>query len=571
MQDIRHQDEEKRRNYNSIQVSLFFFFFFNFCSVTGYAQQYLSTSVSLTVEEVRLDSVLQKLGKIGGFYFSYNSNALPRDSLVSISAKQEPIEKILNLLLKDEYEYKEVPGYVILRLAPKRLQLLADSSPDYGEIQLITGYVVDDQTGEKIAYASVYEKRLLLSALTDKHGFFSMKIKNRFSSMSLTVSKEYYRDTTVVFLAPVLISDNPGRGRFGYRHGEGSLDAERTTAGRLLISSKQKFQSLNLGAFFANAPAQTSLTPGLSTQGSLSSQVVNDFSLNILGGYTFGVKGLELAGLFNINKADMRATQAAGVFNLVGGIVHGIQLAGINNTVLDTVAGVQMSGLYNRNHKSTNGVQLAGIFNTSQGDVKGLQFAGLANVSSGSLKGVQYGTINYSKKVDGLQIGVANIADSSDYPIGIVNIIKNGSKSLGLSMDGDQTLLASFRSGGRVMYGIVGLGYNLQNSKQKYAFEVGLGTHLVAENAFSLNLEISSINLIDFDDHIYNKNSLRLLHAYKISPNLEVYAGPSVAHIFTSSSEGEDMVRNTIWRKNQSNGHTNAVGFGAIAGAQLYF
>src|SRR5690606_17259852 len=124
--------------------------------------------------------------------------------------------------------------------------------------------VIDDQTGSKIANASVYEKRLLLSTLTDQDGYFNLKFKQPTKSISLTISKEYYRDTTVVLLAPVLIISEKNQS-FGYRPENERLDVERTAFGRFFVSSRQKFQSLNLRGFFANAPVQTSFTPGLST------------------------------------------------------------------------------------------------------------------------------------------------------------------------------------------------------------------------------------------------------------------------------------------------------------------
>ena len=553
MRDIRNQDEKKRRKYYSVQVSLFLFLLFNSCSVTGYAQGYLSTSISLKVEKVRLDSVLQKIAKIGGFYFSYSSNALPKDSLVSITVNQEPVETILNVLLNGEYEYKEAPGYVILRLAPNRLQLVADDSPDYGKIQLITGYVVDDQTGEKIPHASVYEKRLLLSALTDESGFFRMKVKNPVSSISLTVSKEYYRDTTVVLLAPVLVSDGSGGRRFGYRPGEGLFAAERTAVGRFLVSSKQKFQSLNLGGFFANAPVQTSLTPGLSTQGTLSSQVVNDFSLNILGGYTFGVKGLELAGLFNINKADMRAAQAAGVFNLVGGSVHGVQLAGINNTVLDTVAGMQMSGLYNRNFKNTNGVQLAGVFNISHGNLKGVQIAGLANVSSGSLKGLQLGTINYAKKLDGLQMGVVNIADSSSgTSVGLLNFIKGGYNRVSVSNNELTQVNIEYQSGTARLYTIIKAGVSVVPDEKMFVFGAGFGHDFILTQRFSINAQILSQNAyLGNWQELSNLYSAKLGAGLKLSERIEVFAGPTFS-VFVDDQSAASPGYKDLSSKNKS-------------------
>jgi hypothetical protein len=75
----------------------------------------------------------------------------------------------------------------------------------------------------------------------------------------------------------------------------------------------------------------------------MSGQVINNFSLNIFGGYSGGVDGMELGGLFNIDKKDAQYFQAAGLFNMVGGNTNGVQLAGISNTVLKSVQGVQAS------------------------------------------------------------------------------------------------------------------------------------------------------------------------------------------------------------------------------------
>src|SRR5690606_30653743 len=164
-----------------------------------------------------------------------------------------------------------------------------------------------------------------------------------------------------------------------------------------------------------------------------------------------------------------------------------------------------------------------------------------------------------------------NIADSSDYPIGIINLVKNGTKSIGLSFDEDQTTLATFRSGGRVMYGIIGLGYNLQNKEQSYAVEAGLGAHLVNRKFFSLNAEVSSTYLFDFHNGTYNKNSIRILPAYRLSDRIEIFGGPTVNHIFTNTPEGSEMIRNDIWKKSLKPGELNAVNIGAMAGIQVYF
>src|SRR3546814_17573647 len=101
-------------------------------------------------------------------------------------------------------------------------------------------------------------------------------------------------------------------------------------------------------------------------------------------------------------------------------------------------------------------------------DVNGSQFAGVVNIA---------------KKVKGLQFaGILNIADSSDYPVAILNFIKNGEKYIGISPDETMHMLASFRSVGRVLYGIMEIGYNIKSADELYA----LGTCRGAIFAFSV-------------------------------------------------------------------------------------
>lgn len=264
--------------------------------------------------------------------------------------------------------------------------------------------------------------------------------------------------------------------------------------------------------------------------------------------------------VYPISNHGVRAGEYSNVFSAHGiaGLSKnekGLSIAGVANLIKEEAQGAQFAGVLNT-YRTGKGMQMAGLFNLAKGHVSGVQIAGLIN-KAGSVDGVQFA-------------GLMNIADSSDYPVGLVNIIKDGSMSLGLSVGDDQTILASFRSGGRVLYGIIGLGYNLQNGEQKYAFEGGIGAHLLSKDAFTLNMEVVGTGLIDFDGGMYNKNSLRLLPAYKLSESIEIYAGPVASHIFTNTEDGKEMIKNTIWKKSLSEGEMNAVNIGFIGGVQIY-
>src|SRR5690606_33876627 len=216
------------------------------------------------------------------------------------------------------------------------------------------------------------------SALTDDKGYFELKTKSS-SSAWLTLSKDGYKDTTFMILPEVEIQASKKNGLFRYYQETGSADdVEQSFFGRMFIGFQQRFQRINLGGFFAESPFQMSLTPGLSSQGMFNSQMINTFSLNLLGGYTAGVDGFEAAGIFNINQKDVRYFQMAGAVNVVGGEARGFQAAGISNKVFKNFTGVQVAGLSNQTLQGVRGFQIAGIINQARAEA-GHQIGGLIN------------------------------------------------------------------------------------------------------------------------------------------------------------------------------------------------
>jgi hypothetical protein len=134
--------------------------------------------------------------------------------------------------------------------------------------------------------------------------------------------------------------------------------------------------------------------------------------------------------------------------------------------------------LLNTVANSYSGLQFAGMANIA-GGMKGLQFAGLTNIA-GDVNGFQFaGLVNVAKNVSGVQFAaLINIAENSDCPVGLINLIKNGEKSVAVTYNGIGSTVATFRSGGKYTYGIVGLGYNF-NAKWKATVSTGgFGAHI---------------------------------------------------------------------------------------------
>jgi hypothetical protein len=562
-----------------------------FATTSGFAQNLLSKNVSLQVNRQRLDHVLEIISNKGDFYFSYNSSIIRKDSLVSFSVQNKSVKEVLALIFNSTYEFRESGNYIIIRKAPIRLIMVTKKGVTEERVYSISGFVYDELSGTAINEASIYEKKQLASALTNIEGFFKLKLKSsKTSSAQLTVSKEFYEDTTVVIeprhnqeltitMMPVekeeekviitpqdvllpdsiknipLIDTTPAP----LVKQDTTKKVERTGMGRFLLSAKQKVQTLNLKNFFTTRPFQVSFIPGVSTHGKLGSQVINNFSLNVLGGYTAGTRGLEIGGIFNINKKDVSYVQAAGVFNVVGGEVKGLQIAGVNNTVLDSVTalqaagvnnivkgkfkGLQIAGVYNHVTDSVKGMQVAGVGNFARKKVSGVQVAGVMNLSNKETSGVQIaGVINYSKKLKGLQIGVINIADTSEgYSIGLINIILKGYHKLSFSTNEVLDLNAAFKTGNTKLYSILLAGMTARDSTKIYSFGYGLGTELALNKrkTFSINPELTSQYLYLGSWNYTNiLNKLYLNFNLKLHKYISLFAGPSYSVYISDQKTG---------------------------------
>ncbi|MGN6292834.1 MAG: STN and carboxypeptidase regulatory-like domain-containing protein [Chitinophagaceae bacterium] len=566
-----------------------------FSAVDATAQNLLSRNISLEANRQRLDRVLEILSNKGNFYFSYSSSIVKKDSIISINTNNKTLKEVLEQIFSSGYEFIESGNYIIIRKAPIRLTMVTNRAVEEERVYSVSGFVYDEQTGHAIREASVYEKRLLAATLTNQEGFFKLKLKSgRKSTVELTLSKEFYADTSVIIeprhsqqltitmmpleneaertiispedyevaettVPPLEVKEKDTIVAAPVAAITDSAQVERTKMGRFLLSAKQKIQSINLKKFFTTRPFQASLVPGLGSHGKMSGQVVNNFSLNVLGGYTAGTNGIEIGGWFNIDKKDVKYAQFAGWFNVVGGQMKGIQVAGINNTVLDTVKamqaagvgnfvkgrfnGFQVGGVYNHVADSVKGVQAAGVANFARKKLSGVQIAGVANISNKETRGAQIaGVLNYSKRLKGLQIGLINIADTSDgYSIGLINVILKGYHKLSFSTHELMDVNVAFKTGNSKLYSILEAAMQSNPNEKIYSFGYGLGREmpLNKKRSFTFNPELHSQYLyLGSWDYTNILNRLHLNLNIKLGKFISFFAGPTVSVYMSDQKTG---------------------------------
>ncbi len=535
------------------------------------AQDILQRKVTVQANNKPVAEVLKMIERQGRFYFSYNNNILRSDSLVTIFANNKQVSHVLENIFGSQFQYAESNDHLII---------LPATSFQYW---YVSGMVVDKNTGEPVSFATVYERQQLIATMTDEKGRFRLQLKERKPNATISISKVSYADTIILVSGEQHQDLKVGIAQISYTLDSITISGvEKNWLAGIMLSSKQTMNSLNLSNFFTKQQFQFSLAPGLGSHGRMGSQVVNKFSLNLLGGYTAGVNGFEMGSLFNIVKKDMRYVQIGGLFNIVGGNASGVQLAGLYNSVLDSVKGIQiagltniaakdmkgiqLSGIYNHayrgkgiqmagignvNVKSSTGINLAGIFNSTQymngvqmagianvnvKKTKGVQMAGIVNLSAKEMKGLQIaGWVNIAKVLKGVQIGLINIADTSEgYSIGLLNIILKGYHKLSISTSELQHLTFAYKSGNQRLYSILVGGTQLNENQKAFSIGYGLGSDIpFAKGKFFINPELTHQYFYTGNEEKQNLlTRLQLNLKYKLGKYCSIYAGPAFSVLY---------------------------------------
>lgn len=443
------------------------------------AQPILERTVQVDAPRVRLSEALSLIARDGKFKLSYNAAVVNGDSVVNV-AVNGTVESALRGLVGPRFELKETGNHIIL----------LDKSGARKKF-VITGAIYDAKSGGPVAQASVHEVDGKNATATDALGTFQLDVSGERDRTAVLVMRKEYHDTVVYVgrdgvmprlalqkrnvlapVDPICLYDRCG--------------VEDLGVARLLVPSNQFDLASNLD-FAERRKWQISLVPNVGSNKDIAPIAVNNFSFNVIAGYSRGLKGFEIGGVANIESHDVEGMQIAGFTNLVGrntkgvqvagGINHtmrtleGVQIAGFGNTVWDTLTGVQISGGANVVKGGLKGVQITGGCNVATQNVDGTQIAGAVNVTPKDVRKAQIaGGVNYAHQVSGAQVaGGVNVA---------IDSVGGGQVGLGANY-------ASVVTGGQVSFGVnvvrgnvsggqVGFGANYAGSVTGGQFSFGM-------------------------------------------------------------------------------------------------
>jgi len=487
-----------------------FLFVLSFCvKAQNYEFPLLERIVTINAENRTVESILDEISLQAGIIFSYNPDIVNAYCQVTYKAENKSVRVVLSDILDKSVTFREMGKYVILQ-----------SESGFKEKRMLEGYLYDSSTGERISNASIYDKTLMKSAVTDRYGYFSLELSPLSDSTSFQICKTGYADTSIVktaynrnnrLIELVMNKIDPGAD---------SIRSKRSIrVPSWLVPRNIWANSVNIRESWSRA-VQLSLMPGLGTNKLMGGNIENQFSLNIIGGYTGSVDILELGGVFNIVHEDAHYCQIGGVCNFVGGTSKGVQIAGVYNSASivkgTQVSGVinfskgssdiQISGIANKSHDSkiqltgianfasrSADVQVSGILNNSDSSM--VQVSGLAN-RAGYSRFLQVGLLNISDTSTGVNVGLINISKKSDgVNIGLINLVKNGYHRFEFSADEILYFNLAFRCGTKAFHSIITSGIRpFGDQKNTWGLGYGIGTSVGKSDRLTYDIEATSLN-----------------------------------------------------------------------------
>jgi hypothetical protein len=377
----------------------------------------LKREVSMSLDNASLEKVLIILANEADFNFSYNSKIINVDTLVSLHVDNSTVKDVLEVILDEETIYKVSGNHLIL------IKEIPKGERDKKNIKYeIKGYIYDAESGKALVNVSIYDPAGLVAALSDSMGYYTLIVPTKYEQLNLFYSKKNFYDTLII-VSPSDQSIDIKMARQYPDYDVPPLESiqpltyapvEEVGIVQKFVARDQRVQAENIDIIETRI-GQISIWPNVGTNLKMSGQVENRFSLNILAGYSAGVKGVEIGGLVNIDRKNVSGLQIAGLGNVVGGTTTGAQISGIFNNNRQDVKGIQLTGISNVILDTMKGVQIAGISNVLRGTMHGWQVAGISNFTTESVDGVQIsGISNYTKKdVDVLQVaGVFNMGEN---------------------------------------------------------------------------------------------------------------------------------------------------------------
>lgn len=587
------------------------------------AQNILGKKISVDFKEATLKQVVEDLNRKFSINFSYSPTILSEEKKVTLKAESKTVKEVLDRMFENTgVSYQQIGKQIVLKKSSinskKVSKDLGNNKKDLENEELLwQGPRVDSITASTLkgfpASAPIINMEFTKPQLQTTNDQDSLRIY--YLTEKKKIKQEYYSKM-----------DSLNK-QYSGEIADELKDKLKNVLGKLrdeMVAVKDTLKSFELRKFkkdsgpkkvdttdtndYLKRHFQVSFISPLGTNGLQSGRTVNNASLNIVGGYSAGLEGIEVgalaniekdyvkgaqfAGFANIVKDELIGTQAAGFANINGGYAQGAQVAGFMNLIKDNsfavqgagyinivtldAMGGQFAGFANIVNGSMYGPQGAGYLNIVKGDIGGMQVAGFMNIAGGNMYGFQgagfmnvatknlnglqaAGFINVAGKVKGSQIGLINIADSvSGAQVGFISIARKGYRKVELW--GTKTMYGNvaFKTGTKHFHNIFAAGIRPSQNEMVWGVGYGFGSEFSLGKRAIMNLDLLSFQInegVGWTNKLNLLNQAKINFGFLLTPKISVFAGPDfnimVSQVYNSdtNSNGSSIKNWTVYDK----------------------
>jgi hypothetical protein len=278
---------------------------------------------------------------------------------------------------------------------------------------------------------------------------------------------------------------------------------------------------------------------------------------NVVGGELHGVQ--IAAGVNAAMRARGRSAQITSGANLVFDEMEGVQIGGFSYATtlrgfqIGTVGMAQeVGGQFGAvNIARSSNVQVGALNLTERSCVQVGAFnidtaetvtqIGAFNIEAGETV-TQIGALNIAREASGVQIAALNIAEHSDYPIGVLNLVRDGYHAVGLWVNELGAPNFGLKLGGTYLYTFLAASIQPKSSPRWWTGGGGIGGH-VPLGKFFVDIEAASSSV--FEGHWKNPQSIlcsaRANLGWQILPSLAIVGGPSFNVLVSHDSSDVDL------------------------------
>lgn len=144
----------------SFLCCFFFAFFLN-------AQPLLDIQIEFKAENEKLESILYRLSEKPSISLAFSNEILPSNHQVSLRKARYSLRAILKHIFRNTgIQYKIVGGQIVLFYEPPP-----------AKHYILSGYVEDEETGERLIGANIYIHDQQIGTTSNAYGFYSIKLK----------------------------------------------------------------------------------------------------------------------------------------------------------------------------------------------------------------------------------------------------------------------------------------------------------------------------------------------------------------------------------------------------------